>query len=100
MLIDCPECHLTAPLRAPELVIGRAPESDLVIPAPIISHTAAHVRRETDGHYTLYQISNRNPMRFGEANIEQHTFADDDRVMIGDKSVGSIVILRYTTAVL
>jgi hypothetical protein len=38
-------------------------------------------------------------MRLGERAIDQHTFAQDDRVMIGDKSVGSMVILRYTTAV-
>jgi pSer/pThr/pTyr-binding forkhead associated (FHA) protein len=100
LLIDCPECHLTAPLREPELIMGRAPESDLVIPAPIISHTAAHLRREPDGRYTLCQITNRNPMRLGDTTIDQHTLAHDDRVMIGDRSVGSMVILRYTTAVL
>jgi hypothetical protein len=100
LLIDCPECHLTAPLREPELVIGRAPESGLVIPAPIISHTAAHLRREPNGRYTLCQITNRNPMRMGDITLAQHTFTNDDRVVIGDKSVGSMVILRYTTAML
>jgi hypothetical protein len=100
LLVDGQECHFIAPLRKADLVIGRAPESDLIIPSPIVSHTAARLRREPDGRYTLYQITNRNPFRYGDRTLEQYTFSYDDRVVIGNESLPSMVILRYATAVL
>jgi hypothetical protein len=34
------------------------------------------------------------------APLQQNTFADDDRIMIGDESVHGVVILRCSTVVL
>lgn len=93
-VVDCPECHFIAPLRMPEMVVGRAPDSTIVIPAAVVSHHAARLTQQAGGQYAIEDLGMRNPLHLGDTIISHHVLQEGDRLTIGASSVQSTVLLR------
>lgn len=69
-------------LEKDRTIIGRLPESDVVVPDPGASRRHAEIRRQ-DGEWILADLGSMNGTSVNEAAITEHTLRDGDRITIG-----------------
>lgn len=83
---------VTAPLTKDVITLGRAPDNDIVVAAPIVSAHHARLERQPDG-YRIVDLNSRNGLAVNGQRIQQKTLRDGDAV-----SVLGQVWLRYRRA--
>lgn len=70
------------PLRGQELVVGRAPTSDLIIDQDVVSRRHFSLHR-VPGGYEIQDLGSRNGVRLGREPITRHFLQDGDVLDIG-----------------
>ncbi|MCA9719158.1 MAG: FHA domain-containing protein [Dehalococcoidia bacterium] len=70
------------PLRAQEILVGRAPTSDLVIDQDVVSRRHFSLQR-VPGGYEIQDLGSRNGVRLGQEPITRHFLQDGDTLDIG-----------------
>ncbi|HMP73979.1 MAG TPA: FHA domain-containing protein [Kiritimatiellia bacterium] len=84
---DQPVARLTFPPRATRIIIGRAPESDLVLPSDDVSRTHAIITRE-DEDLILSDPGSRNGIAINGALLQSPRYLfDRDQLTIGPYTV-------------
>jgi pSer/pThr/pTyr-binding forkhead associated (FHA) protein len=95
LLIDSPWCHFVAPLREPNITLGRSPESGIIVPSPIVARHQARLERRPQGGYTVTDLGATNPLLFQGRPIQQHHLQDGDTLTIDAQVLGQTVVIRY-----
>ena len=69
-------------LTRDRMLIGRLPESDVVVDDPGASRRHAEIRR-ADGDYVVADLGSTNGTMVNESTIGEHVLQDGDRITIG-----------------
>lgn len=96
LVVDAPEFHFVAPLRDKRITLGRAPESGLVIPSPVVSAIHATLHREANGVYRIEDAGGRNGLSLHGQRIHARKLQSGDRLLIGADVPGRAVSLTYS----
>ncbi len=72
----------TFPLAKDRVVIGRQPESDVVVADPGVSRRHAEIRRE-DGGFIIADLGSTNGTRVNETTVAERTLEEGDRITVG-----------------
>lgn len=96
LIITYPAGRFIAPLREVTITLGRAPESGIVVPSPLISAHHAVLHRGPGGTYTIEDVGALNSFSVHGTLTRTHTFEPGDTITIGDRSRGAFVALTYT----
>jgi pSer/pThr/pTyr-binding forkhead associated (FHA) protein len=95
--VELPDVTFAAPLRGMLIALGRAPQSTLVIPSPLISAHHALLRRSEDGAYTL-EAATDVPNRFvpeGQPAPPRPTLRHGETLLIGSRAQNRYVAITY-----
>ena len=87
--LEVPAERRRVPLGAEALVIGRDPESDLVLDDRRVSRRHAEIRLRL-GRFTLYDLESTNGTFVNGRRIAEVVLSDGDRIQVG----GAEIVLR------
>jgi pSer/pThr/pTyr-binding forkhead associated (FHA) protein len=97
--IETPRVHFSVPLRAETVTIGRAPESALVIPSPLIASHQAVVRSLVGGGYEIEPLrAARNTFTLEGRTLKRRTLQPGDALMLGSRLHNQYVTVTYASA--
>ncbi len=74
------------PLNRRSISIGRNPHADIFVKSQYFTRTHAFIRW-TDGAWMITDTGSPHGLYYNEQRIHQHTFADDDRISVGDVTI-------------
>jgi ABC-type multidrug transport system ATPase subunit len=81
LLVQWEGGRVTAPLTKDVITMGRAPDNDVVITAPIVSGHHARLERQPDG-YRIVDLNSRNGLLANGQRVQQKTLRDGDAVSV------------------
>jgi pSer/pThr/pTyr-binding forkhead associated (FHA) protein len=100
LAIETQQFRFTMPLRAHTVTVGRAPDSALVIPSPLVSAHQAVIRRLPDGHFELESSPEaRNSFTLDGNALKRHVLRNGDVLTLGSRAQNQYVSLTYLSVV-
>jgi pSer/pThr/pTyr-binding forkhead associated (FHA) protein len=100
LLIETQNMRFTMPLRTDAVTLGRAPESALVIPSPLVSAHQALIDRTPDGLFELESSPEaRNSFALDGRPVKRHTLCKGDILTLGSRAQNQYVSLTYLSVV-
>uniref|UniRef100_UPI002ACEF82D FHA domain-containing protein n=1 Tax=Chloroflexus sp. TaxID=1904827 RepID=UPI002ACEF82D len=97
--ISEPGAEREAVLGAQPIMLGRAPDNDLVLRSRFVSGRHARIEPHGQGH-RIVDVGSRNGLLFAGQRITERVLADGDVIRIGDPATGNFVSLTYHNAAL
>ncbi|MBI5529642.1 MAG: GGDEF domain-containing protein [Deltaproteobacteria bacterium] len=70
-----------------EMIIGRVPESDILIEDDGVSRRHAKIERAPNGSVRIVDLESTNGTFFNGARIDQHVLRDGDKIQIGSTTI-------------
>ena len=102
LVVETERFHFTTPLRGDVMSVGRAPESTVVIPSPLVSAHQALIRRLPDGGFEIETPHEaRNSFTLGGKSLQplkRHTLRNGDVLTLGSRAQNQFVSLTYVSA--
>ncbi len=74
------------PLTGNKIVIGRAPDNEIIIDEKIVSRKHAEIVREGE-RYILVDLDSHNGTFINDARVSRHVLADQDTIRIGTATI-------------
>jgi Nif-specific regulatory protein len=66
-----------------ELLLGRSPNNDVVVPDRFVSREHARVTRLEDGGFQIEDLGGRQPLKVNDKIVSQHRLEEGDRIVLG-----------------
>ncbi len=66
-----------------ELLLGRSPNNDVVVPDRFVSREHARITRLEDGGFQIEDLGGRQPLKINDKIVSCHRLEDGDRIVLG-----------------
>jgi pSer/pThr/pTyr-binding forkhead associated (FHA) protein len=99
LVVETQQVRFLSPVRSETMTIGRAAESAIVIPSPLVSSHQAVLKRVADGSYGLEATREaRNHFTLDGRPVNRHALRNGDMLTLGSRAQNQYVTITYVAA--
>jgi pSer/pThr/pTyr-binding forkhead associated (FHA) protein len=95
LLLEIGPYQFGAPLREATITIGRAPQSNIIVPSPVVGRHHATLQRTHDGVYVIEDAGSQNGLYVQGRRVKSHQLRQGETVTLGDPARGAYVALTF-----
>lgn len=96
--VQCGTLRFSVPLRGSHITIGRDPQSNIILPSPLVSNKHAVLQSQPDGSFLISDANSVNGLRLGGKRIQQHLLQPHDVIVIGTSSSDRQIKLTFSNS--